>query len=242
MIYTLRTHKKYILIPYGGEMGKTKHIYFGETVKGYDIPVLNEREVRAGAGILLLPAMYSFLNAYLTHDFFFTKIFVTLFMFDFFVRIFINPKYAPSLILGRFFVKNQTPEYVGAPQKKFAWMIGFILSVIMFIMIVILEVMTPIKIIICILCIGLLFSETAFGICLGCIVYHKIYHDMPQYCPGNVCEVHTKENIQNISKIQWLIMLVTLTVFIFTVTLRENTAEETNNTMKCQAGKCGSSM
>ena len=31
-----------------------KNIKFGETVKGYDIPVLNEREVRAAAGILFI--------------------------------------------------------------------------------------------------------------------------------------------------------------------------------------------
>jgi len=72
-------------------------------------------------------AMVSFLNSYLLRDFAFTKIFITVFMVDFFIRIFINPKYATSLIFGRIFVQNQTPEYVGAPQKKFAWYIGFIL-------------------------------------------------------------------------------------------------------------------
>ena len=108
-----------------------RHIYFGEVVKGYNIPVLNEREARAGAGLLFLFAMISFLNAYLTHRFLFTQTFVTFFMVDFFIRIFINPKYAPSLILGRLFVSNQKPEYVGAPQKRFAWSIGFMLSVVM---------------------------------------------------------------------------------------------------------------
>jgi len=83
-----------------------RHIYFGEEVQGYDILVLNEREARAGAGILFLFGIVSFLNAYLTHRFLFTQIFVTFFMFDFFIRIFINPKYATSLILGRFFVRN----------------------------------------------------------------------------------------------------------------------------------------
>ena len=31
-----------------------KVIKFGETVEGYNIPVLNEREIRASAGILFL--------------------------------------------------------------------------------------------------------------------------------------------------------------------------------------------
>jgi hypothetical protein len=32
----------------------------------------------------------------------------------------------------QFIVINQKPEYVGAPQKKFAWIIGLILAVLMF--------------------------------------------------------------------------------------------------------------
>ena len=216
-----------------------KYLYFGELVEGYDTPVLNEREARAGAGILLLPAMFSFFNAYLTHSFFFTKIFVTLFMLDFFIRIFLNPKYAPSLILGRFFVKNQTPEYVGAPQKRFAWSIGFILSVVMFIIIVLLEIMTPIKIVICLLCIALLFSETAFGICLGCIIYHKVYNKSPKYCPGNVCEIHEKHAIQNISKVQWIIVSIFLLGILSIGTLHQPKVISTENNMKCASGKCG---
>jgi len=221
-----------------------RHIYFGEVVSGYTIPVLNEREARAGAGLLFMFAMISFLNAYLLHDFTFTKIFVTVFMIDFFIRIFINPKYAPSLILGRLFVKNQTPEYVGAPQKRFAWLIGFSLSVVMFFMIVIFEIMTPIKIAICILCLALLFSETAFGICLGCIIYHWIYKRSPHYCPGGVCEIKEKEEIQKISKLQLTIISLFLFIVIssyVTISLNQTVIPTgVSKTMKCAPGKCGS--
>jgi len=224
-----------------------EHFYFGETVKGYEIPVLNEREARAGAGLLLLPAMTSFLVSFLTHDFRFTKIFVTVFMVDFFIRVFINPKYAPSLILGRIFIQNQTPEYVGAAQKRFAWSIGFVLSIVMFFMIVIFEIMTPIKIIICLLCIALLFSETAFGICLGCMVYHKTQKTSPQYCPGNVCEMKTKEKIQAFSKVQFIVLLLFFTsLYMYSTIIIENEKKENKsillNGMKCAQGKCGSSM
>ena len=224
-----------------------KHIYFGETVAGYDVPVLNEREARAGAGILLLPAIYSFLNAYMTHNFIFTKIFVTVFMVDFFIRIFINPKYSPSLILGRIFIQNQTPEYVGARQKRFAWSIGFILSIVMFFIIVIFEIMTSVKIAICLLCITFLFSETAFGICLGCIVYHKTQKNKPMYCPGNVCEIKTKEKIQQFSKIQYTVLVLFFIGLYFTSTTvvkyETSTKKSSEITkMKCQSGKCGSSM
>jgi len=217
------------------------YIYFGETVKGYDILVLNEREARAGAGLLFMFAMISFLNSYLLHDFTFTKIFVTIFMVDFFIRIFINPKYAPSLILGRIFIQNQTPEYVGAPQKRFAWGIGFFLSVVMFFMIVIFEIMTPIKIAICLLCLALLFSETAFSICLGCMVYHWVYKKNPHYCPGDVCEIKQKEEIQKISKLQLAIISIFLVVVIGFSTMSLNQVA-VSKTMKCASGKCGSGM
>lgn len=217
-----------------------KMIYFGEKVEGYDIPVLNEREARAGAGILFLFAMISFLNAYLTHRFAFTQIFVTLFMVDFFIRIFINPKFSPSLILGRLFIQHQRPEYVGAAQKRFAWSIGFILSVIMFFIVVIFEYMTPVKIAICILCLAFLFSESAFGLCLGCTLYHWIYHTSPHYCPGDVCEVRAKEEIQKVSKAQLAIVTITLLLMSgVTYTSMTQPQSAIPFEMKCQAGKCG---
>jgi len=215
-----------------------KHIYFGESVEGYDVPVLNEREARAGAGILFALGMISFLNAFLLHSFAFTQIFIMLFMVDFIIRVLINPKYAPSLILGRIFVQNQKPEYVGASQKRFAWSIGLVLSVVMFIVVVILELMTPIKIIICVICLILLFSETAFGICLGCYVYHFVYKTSPHYCPGDVCEIRKKEEIQKVSKIQMAIVAFFL-VAVTAVSMQSMTPENSAKTMKCGAGKCG---
>ena len=217
-----------------------KHLYFGETVEGYSVPVLNEREARAGAGILFAFGMISFLNAFLTHSFVFTQIFITVFMVDFIIRILINPKYAPSLILGRIFIQNQTPEYVGAPQKRFAWSIGLVLSVVMFFLVVVFEIMTPIKIVICLLCLILLFSETAFGICLGCMIYHFVYKKSPHYCPGDVCELRQKEEIQKISIVQIAILTLFLTVVGVVTYTSLNSTSSTATEMKCGAGKCGS--
>lgn len=111
----------------------SQHFHFGEAVAGYDVRVLNEREARAAAGLLFVGAIMSFLYAYRTMDFrytSYTSIFITFFMVDFFIRVVVNPKYAPSLIVGRFFVGLQKPEYVGSAQKRFAWSIGLLLSII----------------------------------------------------------------------------------------------------------------
>ena len=186
------------------------YLHFGETVAGYSVPVLNEREARAGAGILFVFALLSFLYAYNSMDFRYTQIFVTFFMLDFFIRVVINPAYAPSLIAGRFFVSTQTPEYVGAAQKRFAWSIGLILSIVMFTLIVILEMMTPIKIWICFACLILLFSETAFGICIGCVLYNWLFPNKAAYCPGDMCVAKIKQPIQ---RINWLQALLAVTAF-----------------------------
>jgi hypothetical protein len=225
-----------------------RYIYFGEVVEGFDVRVLNEREARAGAGILFLFAFLSFMNAFILHNFVYTKIFVTVFMLDFFIRIFINPKYAPSLLLGRVMVQNQVPEYVAAAQKRWAWSIGFILSIIMFLLIIIFEIMTPIKIFICILCLALLYFEAVFGICLGCKVYNVIYKNQAKYCSGGTCEIQSKDDIQRFSFAQKLIVtifLLTVTTTTYSLSIIEQDKQELSSTnsvqiMKCGAGKCGS--
>lgn len=224
-----------------------KHIYFGEELEGYEIRVLNEREARAGAGILFLFAFFSFMQAYYLHDFIFTQIFVTVFMLDFIIRIFINPKYSPSLILGRIMVQNQIPEYVGAPQKRWAWFIGLYLSIIMFFVIVVFAIMTPIKIVVCLLCLALLYSEAVFGICIGCKIFNYIYKENPKLCPGGTCEIHAKDEIQKISPVQILIASIfTLVLVSSTYLLAFNSSISVNPQMKkapslkCGADKCGS--
>src|SRR5476649_90650 len=109
-----------------------KVIGFGETVEGYNIPVLNEREIRAAAGILFLAVFIALMLIMFNSDFLMVKYVITIFFTDFLIRVFINPKFSPSLIIGRLIVRNQVPEYVGAQQKKFSWTIGVVLSAIMF--------------------------------------------------------------------------------------------------------------
>ena len=91
-----------------------KIINFGEDVAGYNIPVLNEREIRAAAGILFLIMFISILVVVLKGDFLLLKYAITIFLTDILIRVIVNPKFSPSLIIGRLIVRNQIPEYVGA--------------------------------------------------------------------------------------------------------------------------------
>ena len=196
---------------------------FGEKIDGYDIRVLNEREARAAAGLLFAFGMLSFLNSFMLGSFILTQYFVSFFMFDFIIRV-VNPRYSPSLLLGRFFIQNQIPEYVGASQKRFAWSIGLVLSTIMFYLVVIEPQMNPLKIVICVACLMLLISESAFSICLGCKIYNIVKQNKATHCSGGVCELKEKESIVLFSTIQKIIVsVVTIAIIIGLYILSINT-------------------
>ena len=184
-----------------------KIIQFGEVVEGYDIPVLNEREIRAAAGLLFLMMFISVMNAALIANFVMLKFAVIIFLTDIMIRVFISPRYAPTLILGRLIVRNQNPEYVGAAQKKFAWYIGVVLGVLFFTFTVAMNSVSPISGIICFICLIFLFFEAVFGICLGCLFYPVFFKEKLQYCPGEICDVNDKQDIQKTSWPQILIVL-----------------------------------
>lgn len=197
-----------------------KLIQFGEIIEGYNIPVLNEREIRASAGILFLATFISLVLIIFKNNFLPIKYVLTVFLADFIIRVFINPKFSPTLIIGRLIVSNQAPEYVGAPQKKFAWIIGVILSATMFIFIVIINSYSPITGVICLICLVFLFFESAFGICLGCKFYPLFFKEKIQGCAGEVCAARSKQDIQKISGTQLLIVfsfvvVITTTAWYF---------------------------
>jgi hypothetical protein len=195
-------------------------IKFGEDIDGYSVPVLNEREIRASAGILFLAMFLALMYIVFEENFLLIKYVIVIFLTDFIIRIFINPRYAPTLIIGRLIVSNQVPEYVGAPPKKFAWVIGFVLASIMFILMVVVNSYSPITGIICLICLVFLFFESVFGICLGCKFYPVFFKERAQYCPGNVCDINAKQDIQKTSGTQIFIVLgfvlyITITIYFF---------------------------
>jgi hypothetical protein len=194
-------------------------VQFGEHVEGYSIPVLNEREIRASAGILFVMMLISLMLIIFKGDFLLIKYVIIMFMTDLVIRVFVNPRFAPTLILGRLIVGSQNPEYVGAQQKKFAWIIGLTLASLMFIFLVLVNAYSPITGIVCLICLLLLFFESAFGICLGCKVYSLFYKEKAQYCPGEVCDVRSKQDIQRTSPAQLLVVLGFVAYIILAITM-----------------------
>lgn len=165
---------------------------FGETVEGYPVRVVNERTVRAAAGLLFFPAVVSFMNALLTANYQPTRLFVIVFLIDMTLRM-LNPRWAPSMIVGGWIVRHQAPEWVGAPQKRFAWGLGLLLGAAMLYLMVLNRFMGPVNMLVCASCLTLMFFETAFGICLGCKLYNVFNREKAQLCPGGVCEVPAQQ-------------------------------------------------
>lgn len=178
-------------------------LQFGQQHPDYAVPVLNERAVRASAGLLFLVGLVAFMNAWLVGNFAPTRVFVVVFLVDFSIRILLNPHYAPTPIIGQWVVRKQQPEWVGAPQKRFAWAIGFVLALAMLYLVVLNNVIGPVNLIVCASCLTLMFFEAAFGICLGCKIYTLLSPQKPQHCPGGACEPPAVDRPQ-FSLMQWL--------------------------------------
>ncbi|HEV8507235.1 MAG TPA: hypothetical protein VGQ53_17615, partial [Chitinophagaceae bacterium] len=70
-----------------------KIIQFGENIEGYNFPVLNEREIRAAAGIFFLATFISAMFVEFRNNFLPIKYVLTVFLTDFILRVFINPKF-----------------------------------------------------------------------------------------------------------------------------------------------------
>lgn len=169
---------------------------FGETVEGYNFRVINEREARASAGIMFVLGMFSIFSVYLQRTLFWAELFSITFVIEFLVRTVLSPKYAPYMLIGRFIVSNQTPEWVEAKPKQFAWFLGLVLGLIMTYYILF-DIISLMRLSICWLCLFLMFVESAFGICLGCLLYQAL-RKKPENCAGGVCNTLPKRGIKTI--------------------------------------------
>jgi hypothetical protein len=127
------------------------------------------------------------------------------------------------MILASIFVSNQTPEWVEAKPKKFAWFLGLLLGAYMGYFIFF-NLVSSLRFGICILCLVLLFLESAFGICLGCIIYKKINLQLHK-CPGGICEL--KDKINNTKKYMQVLSYILLffLLYLFLLNYKYDVAE-----------------
>jgi hypothetical protein len=175
---------------------------FGKVIPNLEIDgkpanygVVNERDTRAGAGIMLVVGICAFTTAFFLQSYLLLSIVVLAFTLEFIIRV-IDPHYAPFYALGAFIVRKQRPEWSGAIQKRFAWSLGLTMALSMILIAIIFNIRGPLPFTICGICLTLLWLESAFGICVGCKLYYgflnlgwiKPPETMPS-CPGGVCPI-----------------------------------------------------
>jgi len=175
---------------------------FGEFIGEIKFKVLDERQMRASAGIMFLLGLFASINAFLLQRYIVVPYIAGFLVLNFMIGIIINPKYSPTVILARLFVGKQTPLYIGAAQKKFAWSLGLILASVIFVLsfpLLTNETYFRPVCLLCILCLILLYLETAFAICIGCKIYRLFIRmkilpepEVNPNCMGDACDVETE--------------------------------------------------
>ena len=172
---------------------------FGEYIDDIPYKVLDERKMRASAGIMFLLGIVAFINAFILQQYIVVTWVSGILMVNFMIGIFINPKFAPTVLLGSLFTYKQTPLPIGAIQKKFAWSLGLTMAAAIFVLSFYLlnnvSYFDPVCSL-CLLCLVLLFLETAMGICVGCKLYFASLwlRILPKpkvrpNCQGDACKV-----------------------------------------------------
>lgn len=157
--------------------------------------VVNEREVRAVAGIMFAIGLSALWLVLLGDYRMFLYVLVPLFFLEFLLKVAISPNASLFRWLTLPLLKKQQPEYVGAIQKRFAWALGLGMATIMLVL-VLSGVRGVWPFLICGTCLLFMFLESSFGICVGCRIYSWLLArgilKEPEHkpaCAAGVCEI-----------------------------------------------------
>ena len=154
-----------------------KIFWFWEDIENIPYKVLNENVVRMWAKIMFLLWSIALINV-LFLDNYFVLPYISWFLFlNFFISIFINPKFWPIGIFSRYLVWRYNPVYVWAIQKRFALFLGFLLTGTIFVLsLYLLNDISYFRIVcfLCLMCIVLMWMEWFLWVCAWCNIY-KFY-------------------------------------------------------------------
>lgn len=163
----------------------------GEAIEGFRVAVVNDHAVRFGARVLFAVGITGWTVAVSTGDFSFARGFAVLFLLEMGIRIGVGARFAPLYALGSLLSRRREPLWVGAPQKSFAWGLGFALSISSCFAFGWLN-LAAVALSICAVCLVILGAEALFGWCVGCAIYGRLWPDKTFHCADGSCEVHPR--------------------------------------------------
>ena len=132
--------------------------------------LVNENEVRAAAGLTMVIGAVGFAYAYFTRQYVPLQVAASLFFVEFLVRLTAGLGYSPIGVVARRIARVRPPEWVALKPKRFAWTLGLGMALAM-------TVITNVGIrgllprTMCLICLALMWMESALGLCLGCKIY-----------------------------------------------------------------------
>ncbi len=132
--------------------------------------VFNENEVRAAAGLTMVTGAVAFSYAYFDKQYVPLQAVATLFAVEFLIRVTVGLRYSPFGVVARAMTRGRPPEWTSARPKRFAWSLGLTMALAM-------TVITNSGIrgylprTICLICLTLMWMESALGLCLGCKIH-----------------------------------------------------------------------
>jgi len=157
--------------------------------------VFNENEVRAAAGLTMVTGAVAFSYAYFDKQYVPLQVVATLFFVEFLLRVTIGIHYSPFGLVARAVTFGRPPEWVSAKPKRFAWSLGLGMA---FAMTVITNsgIRGYLPRTICLICLTLMWLESALGFCLGCKIHGLLVRrgwagDDPEFevCADGSCDV-----------------------------------------------------
>jgi hypothetical protein len=133
-------------------------------------PVVDENEVRAAAGLTMVVGAVAFAHAYFDKQYLPLQVVATVFFVDFLIRVTAGIRYSPVGVAARALTFDRAPEWVSAKPKRFAWTLGLAMT---FAMTIITNsgIRGLLPRTICLICLALMWLESALGLCLGCKIY-----------------------------------------------------------------------
>ncbi len=174
---------------------------FGEHIPNKSFKVVDEITMRISSGVIFLIAITAFVNGFILNNFSVLPFITGFLVLNFAIGLFIDLKYAPTFLLSRLYRGKQIEKPIGAIQKKFAWSLGLILASVIFtlsIFLVSIPGLFNTVCFLCLICLGILFFEVVFGVCIGCELYFTAIdmkliktpkpEDKPN-CMGDKCEI-----------------------------------------------------
>ena len=150
---------------------------FGQQIPGLAVDgrklraaVFDENEVRAAAGLTMAIGAVAFSYAYFAKQYLPLQIVATLFFVEFLIRVTVSLRYSPIGVLARVLTFGQPPDWVSAKPKRFAWSLGLVMTLAMTI-ITNSGIRGLLPRTICLICLTLMWMESALGVCLGCRIH-----------------------------------------------------------------------